>query len=430
MAKLIAGVDAGGIANRLGVRAGDTLVSINGEPVKDFVDYLALSQASHIEMLIRRGAEEFSYSFTKDDIEPLGMELAEPATRCCANKCVFCFVDQLPHNVRSSMRVKDDDWRMSLVMGNYVTLTNVPDAELERIIARRASPLYISVHAMQPELRSFMLGTPRAARITKQLKTLSDGGIEFHTQAVLCPGMNDGAALERTIAELAALPGALSLALVPVGLTVHREGLYPLKRYDAAGAKAVIDMADVWRSKLLAECGTRFVFPSDEFYLTAGIPLPGDAEYEDYAQIDDGVGMLRLLYTEYAEAYADVAQTPRASKRIVIACGAAASGFIAEMLNEMPVSGADIRVIPIRNDFFGECVNVSGLIVGRDLVAQLQGVRADAILITECMLRFAGDVFLDDMPRSEAETALNTRIVPVGRRGDELLGAIMNIVEA
>ena len=350
--------------------------------------------------------------------------------RLCCNRCLFCFVDQLPASARESMRVKDDDWRMSMMMGNYVTLTNVSDREIGRIVERRASPLYISVHCTDPALRVRLLGTPRAARLQRQLQALSDGGIEFHCQCVLCPGINDGEALEQTIRELAAYPGAKSLALVPVGLTGHREGLCELRPYTPREARAVLGIADRWRSALLASRGTRFVFPSDEFYLQAGAPIPPDGEYEGYEQIDDGVGLLRLLETEYAEAWADAGEAVTRSGgavRLAIACGKSAADFLRDMLARYPVAGAEIGVYALENRYFGPTVTVSGLITGGDLAQQMRGVPCDAVMITEVMLRQGDDRFLDDTALSGVERALGKPLVPVGRRGEDLLNAILKL---
>ena len=419
-------------AARAGLRAGDELLRIGGEPVIDFLDYQALTAEKKLDILFRHDGAEKRVSIRKQEYEPLGLEFEKPmmsGMRLCCNKCLFCFVDQLPENVRPTMRVKDDDWRMSLMMGNYVTLTNVSDRELERMIARHASPLYISVHCTDPELRSHMVGTPRAAKLMQQLRALSDGGVEFHTQAVLCPGINDGEQLERTISDLIQLPGCLSLALVPVGLTGHRDGLSPLRCYESEEAKAVIEIANRWREKLLAERDTRFVFPSDEFYLQAGMEIPADEEYEDYASIDDGVGLLRLLHTEFSDAWNDLPEAEKqsggAKTRLLIGCGMSAAAFLDAMLKEHPITGLEVKVVPVENRFFGPSVTVSGLITGRDLTDRLRDEEGGAILITECMLRSEGDKFLDDMTLGEAEKIVGRRIIPVGRRGDELLDALL-----
>ena len=431
MSHIITSVDSRSPAAKAGVRAGDRLARINGQVVVDFLDYQALSAERKLTVSVLRDGRAMDFSVTKGEYAELGLNFETPmmsGVRMCCNKCMFCFVDQLPANVRESMRVKDDDWRMSLMMGNYVTLTNVSDRELERIIARHASPLYISVHATQPELREKLLGTPRAKKLMEQLKKLSDGGIEFHCQAVLCPGINDGEALEQTISELIRLPGALSLALVPVGLTNHREGLCNLRKYNAGEAGAVIAQANVWREKLLAEKGTRFVFPSDEFYLQAGMDVPADEEYEDYGQIDDGVGLLRLLETEYTDAWSDLPEAERqftGGKKIAIACGVSAAEFLKKLISGHPVSGVDVSVHPVENEFFGSNVTVSGLVTGGDLIRRMKGVECEKILITEVMLRSEGDRFLDDLPLEDVCAALGKPVVPVGRRGDELLDALL-----
>ncbi len=432
MSQKILSVDSRSPAAKAGLRAGDEILRIGGEPVIDFLDYQALTAEKKLEILFRRDGVEKRVSVRKQEYESLGLNFEKPmmsGMRLCCNKCLFCFVDQLPEHVRPTMRVKDDDWRMSLMMGNYVTLTNVSDRELDRMIARHASPLYISVHCTDPELRSRMVGTPRAAKLMDQLRRLSDGGVEFHTQAVLCPGINDGSQLDRTIADLIALPGCLSLALVPVGLTGHRSGLAPLRCYNPDEAKAVIETANRWRERLLEERGTRFVFPSDEFYLQAGLDIPADAEYEDYASIDDGVGLLRLLHTEFTDAWADLPEAEKQSGGdktcLLIGCGVSAAPFLDAMLREYPVTGVDVRVIPVENRFFGPTVTVSGLVTGRDLSDRLKDEPGAAILITECMLRSEGDKFLDDMTLEEAQAITGRRIIPVGRRGDELLDALI-----
>lgn len=432
MSHIITSVDERSPAAKAGVRAGDRLARINGSVVIDFLDYQALSAERKLTVSVLRDGREMDFSISKGEYAELGLNFSQPmmsGVRMCCNKCMFCFVDQLPQGVRESMRVKDDDWRMSLMMGSYVTLTNVSDRELERIIARHASPLYISVHATEPQLRERLLGTPRAKRLMDQLKKLSDGGIEFHCQAVLCPGINDGEALEKTISELIQLPGALSLALVPVGLTNHREGLCELRKYNADEAKAVIAQANVWREKLLSEKGTRFVFPSDEFYLQAGVDVPADEEYEDYGQIDDGVGLLRLLQTEFVEAWSELPESERVftgGRKIAVACGVSAAEFLSKLLAEHPVAGVDVSVHSVENTFFGSNVTVSGLVTGGDLVRRMRDVECEKVLVTECMLRSEGDRFLDDLPLEDVCAQLGRDVVPVGRRGDELLDALLD----
>jgi len=432
MAQRICTVDPRSPAAKAGLKAGDEILRIGGEPVVDLLDYQALTAHRQVKMRIRRDGQEMEIRLRKGEYDDPGLGFEKPmmsGMRMCCNRCLFCFVDQLPANVRPSMLLKDDDWRMSLMMGSYVTLTNVSDRELERIIARHASPLYISVHAGDPALRAQILGQPRGARLLEQLKKLSDGGIRFHTQAVLCPGLNDGPALEETIEILAGIEGTLSLALVPVGLTGHRDGLHPLSPYTPAEAKAVIEIARKWQKKLLAERGTRFVFPSDEFYLQAGMPIPADEEYEDYGQIDDGVGLLRLLDTEFDIAWQELPESERkftSGLDFICGCGESAAEFLADLFHRHPITGIRMRVVPVRNEFFGPSVTVSGLITGRDLTDRLMEEGGAEVFITECMLRSEGDRFLDDMTLEEAEARLGRRITPVGRSGEDLLNALLD----
>ena len=430
MQHIICEVEKGSIADQLGIRPGDYLLAINGQNVVDWLDYQAFCCTEKLSLITRRDDEEIVYELEKDEYEPLGLKFDSQLmsrVRDCVNHCMFCFVDQLPDHVRPTLRVKDDDWRLSMMMGNYVTLTNVSDKELERIVARHASPLYISVHATDPELRAKLLGQKLGAKLMQQLTRLREGGIQFHAQAVLCPNLNDGKVLEKTVEDLAALwPCCRSLALVPVGLTGHREGLCPLRKYTREEAAAVIDAAEVWQERFLREFDTVFVYPSDEFYLQAGRDVPPDSFYGDYDQIENGVGLVRLLRTEFEEAlgYADFSTARPA--HLVIATGVSAGPILEALLSPLHIPGVKIDVIPIENHFFGPSVTVTGLLTGGDLIRVLKDYPCDKVLITERMLRETEDVFLDDMTLDEVREKLGRPVVKVGTHGDELLEAILH----
>ena len=429
----IKSVEDGSIADQLGLKPGDTIAKINNELIVDFIDYQALCCQEKIALEAVHDGETVVYEFEKDEYEPLGLEFENDMlgkTRECVNHCRFCFVDQLPKGVRDSLTVKDDDWRLSLMMGNFVTLTNVSDHELNRIIARHAGPLYISVHATDKKVRDYLLRPRTNSDIMVQLKKLKDGGIQFHAQSVVCPGINDGEVMAKSIDDLASLwPACLSFALVPVGLTGHRDGLDDIRTFDKQSASALLDLVEKKRKEYKRKLGTNFVFPSDEMYIIAGRPLPSDEDYEDYAQIDNGVGLTRRMFTEFEEAYDDLParykKPGRTVKEICIACGESIEPLMRRLMDEHPVSGVSVRVCAVKNRYFGETVTVSGLITGRDLVDRMQGEKCDAILITECMLRSGQEVFLDDMTLAEAKKRLGVDVIPVGRLGDDLLNAIL-----
>jgi len=426
MKHLIAHVEAGSLAENLGIMPGDLLVNINGREVNDWLDYQAFTCVEDMSLVTERDGEETEYLFQKDEYEPLGLSFDTELmskTRECVNHCVFCFVDQLPENARDSLKVKDDDWRLSLMMGNFVTLTNVSDSELDRIIERHASPLYISVHATNGRLRKQMIGCPRADKLISQLNKLRQGGIRFHAQAVICPGVNDGEALEETISDLSQFyPDCMSLAIVPVGLTKYKNpDIHP---FSAEEARRALKICEKWRARMYKKHGTQFVFPSDEFYLLAEKELPPEETYEDYAQIENGVGLYRLLEMELDMAY-DQADMKRVRPgKVLIATGVSAAPLMQKLCASHPLPGADVEVLPIVNRFFGETVTVAGLITGGDLKDALQGKTADRILITECMLREGENVFLDGMTLDEVQNSVSCPIVTVGRRGEDLLNAL------
>ncbi len=434
MPTAITHVQEGSIAARLGLQAGDELVSIAGEPIIDQIDYQALTANRRFEMIVRRvSGQEDVISVRKQDCEPLGLTLDQTIVskpRACRNHCIFCFIDQMPKAMRNTLYVNDDDWRLSLMMGNYITMTNIDDKELDRIIRRRVSPLYISVQCTDPEMRVKMLRNPQAALIMERLRLLKDNGIRFHCQIVLCPGWNDGDILEKSIRELAELaPAAQSVALVPIGLTKHREGLPYIKAYDRQMATELIESVTPYQEKFLKEMGTRFVFPADEFYCLSGLPVPTDEEYEDYPQIENGVGMLRMFETDLQYAVEDYPVEETAPRRICIATGTSIAPMLQRLADRYAPRGTTVEVRPIVNRFFGESVTVAGLITGRDLVDQCRDVQADELLIVRSMIRAEGDMFLDDMTVEEARKQLPAPLKVVGAGGEDFWKAISGQTE-
>lgn len=421
----IVAIDAGSPAERAKICVGDCLLGINGQPVLDVIDYEYLTAESTLRLDIEKTDGTVRHIvIRKRDDEPLGLSFATSLmspVRACHNHCLFCFIDQMPKGVRSSLAFKDDDWRLSFIMGNYVTLTNVSDAEFDRILARHVGPLYVSVHATDPDVRVRMMRNPTAARILERLTALKEAGLRFHAQIVLCPGENDGAILEKTVSDLAALaPEAQSVAIVPVGLTRFREGLYPLRRHTADEARNLIAEVERWQSDFQRRLNTSFVFLSDEWYIRAGLPLPAATHYEEYPQIENGVGLLRLFESDMLDALRDA--VPRKStRRFFAAGGSAAAPFMRQLFTRLQPFGVEITNYAVPNRYFGEQIDVSGLVTGQDLVSALSHqMDGSPLLIPRNMLREREDVFLDGMTLKEASDALRAPILPV-RDGEELI---------
>ena len=430
----ILNVFPGSPAARAGIRPGDKIVRMNGEAVIDEIDYQALCAEARI-VLELTGPDGAPYERTiqKKDWEPLGITLDEAVQmkpRQCRNHCQFCFIDQMPPGLRKTLYVKDDDWRLSLMMGNYITLTNVSDQEFTRILVRRASPLFISVHATDPGVRRSLMKNPEAEKLMERLTQLKAHGLQFHAQIVLCPGINDGDILKKSIRDLRALyPSALSMAVVPVGMTRFREGLAPLKQFDPVSAGDVLDLIDSFQQQYRREIGTAFVFASDEFYCVADRPIPPDSFYEDYPQIENGVGMLRLLEQECRDAASELDPRECRLRRVLIATGTSARPFLQELAERYAPEGLSVEVRAIRNRFFGETITVTGLIVGRDLVDGVKDADCDEILISESMLRENSDCFLDDMTFDEVRQAVQKPIRVVKNTGESFLRALYGLEE-
>ena len=414
MQHVITAVLEGSVAQAHGLQAGDALLSINGESVADEIDYQSLTAHDRVKLAIFRNGREQTVDIRKEDWQPLGLCFGESMAlkaRTCQNKCVFCFIDQMPPMLRSSLYVKDDDWRFSLMMGNYITLTNVDDQEFDRILKRRASPLYVSVHTTDPDLRRRMMNNKRAGEIMQRLHRLKDAGIRFHCQIVCCPGMNDGAALDKTLSDLASLaPAAVSVAIVPVGLTKFRRGLPELKPFDAASARRLLKQIEPFQQRCRETLQSTFAFASDEFYCLSGEALPPAEWYEDYPQIENGVGLLRQFEGEMREAAEDD-QAPQSDEpqTLVAVTGVAAAPFLRQFSAMYAPKNAAVHIETIRNRFFGETVTVAGLLTGQDTLTQLSPAlvkSADRILIPASMLRHDRDMFLDGMTLKEFESRL------------------------
>lgn len=403
----------GSPAQRYRLKPGDIVLSINGEPVLDEIDYQALTATRLVRMLV--GQEDGSrreIGIIKDSATPLGLQfddsiIGNPKT--CGNNCLFCFVEQMPKGMRQSLYVKDDDWRLSLLMGNYITLTNVGEREFSRIIKRKASPLYISVHATDPDLRTRILGNKHGSLLMERLYRLKEAGLSFHCQLVLCPGLNDGQVMLKSLRDLEELhPAALSVALVPVGLTRFREGLPPIRPYTREEAREIVDACTVFQAEAQVRINTRFAFPADEFLSLAEAPIPAAENYEAFAQIENGIGMLRQFEDELRQAHeADKARDERKIMRtILLPCGTALVPYLDIWIRKYCPSNVTALVMPIRNDFFGETVTVTGLICASDLIKQLSGKQADEILLAETMLNSDRELFLDDLTPGDVEKAL------------------------
>ncbi|NTV51043.1 MAG: DUF512 domain-containing protein [Geobacteraceae bacterium] len=404
----------GSVADGLEVEAGDRLLAVNGQKLRDLIDY-SYYTASEEELLLeieKPDGELWELEVERQSGEPLGLTFSAPVPARCANNCLFCFVHQLPKGLRKPLYVKDEDYRLSFLNGNYVTLANIKTPSLNRIIEQRLSPLYISVHATNPDLRERLLGKTGIPPILKQLQTLAAARIVMHTQIVLCPGLNDGEELKHTVSELAALhPAIQSVAIVPLGLTAHRQGLPLLTPVDADYAREFITIwqpeADILRKKLRQP----FLFLADEFYLKGGLPFPPVKEYGDFPQIENGVGMVPLFMNEAARVIRGV--RPIGTFRVTVITGVSSFGFVSGFLKELAEkSGVDIMPVAVENNLFGPSVTVSGLIAGNDIVTALAGCDVGlCLLVPDVMLKEWEGVFLDDVSLDDLERRIGCRVV-------------------
>lgn len=428
---IVSSVDKGSIAEELGIEQGDLILSIDGQKIIDYLDYKFLATSEEIVMEVKKqNGDLYEFEIENYELEDLGINFSNmlfDKPKSCQNKCVFCFIDQMPKGMRKTLYFKDDDSRLSFLYGNYVTLTNMKDEDINRLIRYRISPVNISVHTTNPDLRVKMLKNKRADKILDQIQKLYDNDIEMNMQIVLCKGINDCSELDRTIEDLSRfMPMAKSVSVVPVGLTAYRKGLYPLEPFTKEDSIKVINQIKGFQEKFLAEHGTRFVYASDEFFVNAEIEIPEEREYEDFPQIENGVGMLASMESEFKNALEKNKKTAKNIKTLV-ATGEISYEFIKKLVNmaKMRYNINDTEVVAVKNELFGGKVTVSGLLGGNDLIRALKGKDAERVLITESMLKQDEDIFLDDITLKEAQAQLSMKIIPIKNDGEAFLCALL-----
>ena len=431
---IIKAVEPDSIAEELGIEAGDKLISINDNFIEDVFDYHYLVNDEELVVLIEKAdGEEWELEIEKDYDEDLGITFEQGLMdeyRSCRNKCIFCFIDQMPQGMRDTLYFKDDDSRLSFLQGNYITLTNMSDHDVDRMVQYHLEPINISFQTTNPELRGKMLHNRFAGDALKKVDKLYEGGIHMNGQIVLCKGVNDGEELERSIRDLTKyLPYLQSVSVVPVGLTKYRDGLYQLEAFTKEDANQVLDTIERWQKKIYEEHGLHFIHAGDEWYILAERELPEEERYDGYMQLENGVGMLRLLMNEFEEAYADLEGDNR-NTEISVATGKLAYPYLEQMIEKLQVKFPNVKVhlYSIRNDFFGEKITVAGLITGQDLIAQLNGQNLGNKLLLPCnMLRDGEEVFLDDVTIDELKASLQVEVDIVKSSGWDFVERILNI---
>lgn len=419
------------IGEEMELTPGDELISINGQVIEDVFDYHYLVNDDYLEILVRKeNGEEWELEIEKDYEEDLGIEFENSLMdeyRSCRNHCIFCFIDQMPKGMRDTLYFKDDDSRLSFLQGNYVTLTNMSDHDIDRIIQYHLAPINISFQTTNSQLRCKMLNNRFAGDIFSKVQRLYEAGIEMNGQVVLCKGINDGEELERTIKDLTSyLPYLKSVSIVPVGLSKYRDGLYPLEPFNKEDAEKVLDIVHQWQEKLYPKYGLHFIHCSDEWYILAERELPLEDQYDGYLQLENGVGMLRLLEEEVKEALVH-SDKEAVKRKVSIATGRLAAPFIKKNVELVTSVYGDleVEVYPVRNDFFGEMITVSGLITGQDLIAQLKGQDMGERLLIPCnMLRAGENVFLDDVTVEMVEKELGIPVAVVDEDGASFVRAL------
>lgn len=431
MAVKIYNVTKGSHAEKAGIKSGETLLKINSNEIVDVLDYRFYQVNRQLSLEISDGEKERTVEITKGEYDEIGLEFETylmDEQHSCRNKCIFCFIDQLPKGLRKSLYFKDDDSRLSFLFGNYITLTNITEHEIERIIKMHISPINVSVHTTNPELRCKMMNNRFAGDALKNLKRFADAGITLNCQIVACPGINDGDELLRTMRDLENL-GVEMTAIVPVGLTAYRDGLYPLVPYNKETAAQTLDLIEQYGDMCKKKHGRRIFFAGDEFYILAEREIPAPEFYEDFSALEDGVGMIAYLTDDVKWALEELENDENPNHTVTVACGTGVFPFmkkIMAMINEK-FPNITINTQPIKNNFFGGGVNVSGLVTGGDLINQLKGKNiGERLIIPSSMLRFENDLFLDDVSTDDVERELKVELIAVNNNGADLVNAIIS----
>ena len=424
-------------AEQAGICAGDILVSINKKEINDVLDYRFYLASKSVTLTVLHDGKPKKFKIKKQEYDDIGLDFETPLMdkkHSCENKCVFCFIDQLPRGMRKTLYFKDDDSRLSFLHGNYITLTNLSEKDIKRIIDMHISPVNVSVHTTNPELRVQMMKNKRSGEVLSYLKTLADAGISLCCQIVLCKGLNDGAELDRTMRDLEQLtPAMQSTSIVPAGLTKFRDGLYPLQPYTGEECAEIIKQITDFGDNCKFKHGTRLFYPADEFYVKAGLPLPDDSFYEDYSQIQNGVGMLTDMMTSVTYELEDEEKYlpyENIQRTVSVATGLAAAEHITAIANMLTQKfvGLKINVFPIKNNFFGDRITVSGLLTGKDITEQLTGEElGDELLIPAACLRSERDVLLDDVSPEDIGQALGVKVSPADSDAEKFVSAILGI---
>ena len=437
MQQKIKGVEPGSIGEELGLEAGDILLSINEEPIEDVLDYYFLVNGEYITLqILTKDGEMAECEVEKEEDEDLGLVFEDPfmgSYHHCHNKCIFCFIDQLPKGMRESLYFKDDDSRLSFLNGNYITMTNMKEEDFGKIIRYQMSPINVSVHATDPELRVKMLRNPRAAEVMDRLRRLAEADITLNGQIVLCKGINDGEALDQTIRDLWTLqPQMQSVSIVPVGLSRHREGLYPLEPFTPEECDQLIDQVEAYQKQFFAESGMHFIHLSDEFYIQAGRELPEEERYDGYLQIENGVGMMRLFVNEAEEAMKQLDPQADFAGHVSLVTAPTAAGFIRRICRKLEAMypGLQLDVHEIINHYFGENISVTGLLTGQDICAQLKDRDlGEKLLLPGNLLKADEDILLDDMTLKDLENTLQIPVSIVKSSGEDFVRSILEQID-